>query len=134
VVHPHPLAHGVRAALCCAPPLDCGRRMDSARAARGAAPAPSHVPLPILAPPIAAALHPPAVATAEVHATGDLRVLSGIEPRASLELHNDELRSSKQQGDIALALKAHVASVCSSVSYVIRGMLQGFRMDVAKVD
>jgi hypothetical protein len=44
------------------------------------------------------------------------------------------LHSSKQQGDIALALKAHVASVCFKCFICLIGMLQGFRMDVAKVD
>ena len=92
-------------------------------------PLPKPRPLPVLAPPV--------VAIAEIHATnelrtGDLRVLCGIELRAGVELHNDKLHSSKQQGDIAL--KAHVASVCFKCFSYFRDMLQGFRMDVAKVD
>ena len=90
-------------------------------------------------PAVAPALHPPAAVTTEVRAaaelrTGDLRALRGIELHAGVELHNDELHSSKQQGDIALALKVHVASICFKCFICLRGMLQGFRMDVAKVD
>jgi hypothetical protein len=72
-------------------------------------------PLPILAPPIAAALHPPATTTAEVRTTDELRIgeLRGIELHADVELHNYELHSFKQHSDIALALKAHVASYVS---------------------
>jgi hypothetical protein len=91
-----------------------------------------------LAPPIAAALHPPATATAEVHATdelrtGNLRALRGIKIHSGVELHKDELHSSEQQGDIALKTP-HVASVCLECFSYFRGMSQGFRMDVAKVD
>jgi hypothetical protein len=43
-------------------------------------------------------------------------------------LHNNELHSSKQQGNIALVLKAHVASVCFKCLICLRGMLQEFRM------
>jgi hypothetical protein len=92
---------------------------------------------PILAPTIMDALHPPAAATAEVRAadsTGNLRALRGIELHAGVALHNDELHSSKQQGDIALALKAHVASICFNCFICLKGMLQGFCMDVVKVD
>jgi hypothetical protein len=42
--------------------------------------------------------------------TGDLLSLYSIELYAGVELHNDELHSSKQQGDIAQ--KARVASIC----------------------
>jgi hypothetical protein len=38
----------------------------------------------------------------------------------------------KQQGNIAL--KAHVASVCSKYFRCFRGMLQVFHVDVAKVN
>jgi hypothetical protein len=90
---------------------------------------PAHPPSE-LAPPVMAALHPPAAATAQVHAaaelhTGDLRALRGI------ELHKDDLDSSRQQGYIAL--KAHVASVSFKCFSCFRDMLQGFRTDVAYV-
>jgi hypothetical protein len=49
-----------------------------------------------------------------------------------VELHNDELYSSEQQGDIAL--KAHIASVCFKCFKCFRDMLHVFQMDVAKVD
>jgi hypothetical protein len=80
---------------------------------------------------VTAALHPPAAAIAEVHATdklrtNDLRALRGI------KLHKDELHSSKQQG--AIALKAHVVSVCFEYFSCFIDMLQRFRMNVAKVD
>jgi hypothetical protein len=42
--------------------------------------------------------------------TGDLLSLYGIELCAGVELHNDELYSSKQQG--VIALEARVASIC----------------------
>jgi hypothetical protein len=58
----------------------------------------------------------------------------GIELRSGVKLHSDELHSSKQQGDIALALKAHVVSSCFKCFICLRGMLQVFRMDVAKID
>jgi hypothetical protein len=95
--------------------------------------------LPVLAPHIAAALHPPVAATAKVRAadelrTGDLHELRGIELHAGVELHNDVLNSSKQQGDIALTLKVHVTSICFKCFIYFKGILQGFRMDVAKVD
>jgi hypothetical protein len=95
--------------------------------------------LPILAPPIAAALHPPVAATAKVRAadelrTGDLHELRGIELHVGVELHNDELNSSKQQGDMTLALKVHVTSICFKCFICFKGILQGFRMDIAKVD
>jgi hypothetical protein len=82
-------------------------------------------------------LAPPVVAIGEVRAAdnlciGDLRALHGIELHVSIELHKDELYSSKQQGDIAP--KAHVASVCFECFSCFRGMLQEFRMDVAKVN
>ena len=84
-------------------------------------------------------LHPPVAPTTKVRVTdelrtGDLRALHGIELCASVELHNDELHSSKQHGDNALALKAYVASVCFKCFICLRGMLQMFRMNVAKVD
>ena len=119
--------HSCRSVLC-APARS--HRMDSARAARRRRPHPSRTPPPVLAPPVAAALHPPAAATTEVR-TGDLCALRGNELRAPVSSHNDELHSSKQQGDSALALKPHVTSVCF---ICLRGMLQGFRMNVAKVD
>ena len=68
-----------------------------------------------------ARLHPPAA-------------LHGIELCAGVELHNDEFHSSKQHGDNALALKAHVASVCFKCFICLRGTLQMFYMDVAKLD
>jgi hypothetical protein len=64
--------------------------------------------------------------------TDDLVSLCGIELRADVKLHNDELHSFKQQSGIAL--KAHVASICFKCFSCFRGILQGFRMDVAKVD
>jgi hypothetical protein len=48
---------------------------------------------------------------------------------AVVELHNKELHSSKQQGDITL--KVHVASICFKC---FRDMLQVLQMDIAKVD
>jgi hypothetical protein len=88
------------------------RGTDSACAARRRRPCrqPSR-----LAPPITVVLHPPAAATAEVRAagelrTGELRALRGIELWTGVKLHKDELHWSKQQGDITL--KTRVASVC----------------------
>jgi hypothetical protein len=91
VAHPHPLTRVARATLCCASPPR----------------APSHE----LASPVVAALHPPAAATVKVRATdelrtSDLRALRGIELRAGVELHDDELHSSKQRGIIALCAKS----------------------------
>jgi hypothetical protein len=64
--------------------------------------------------------------------TSDLRALRGIKLCAGVKLHKDELHSSKQQDDIAL--NEHVASVCSKCFSCFRGILQGFRVDVTKVD
>jgi hypothetical protein len=61
---------------------------------------------------------------------GDLRALCGIKLPADVEHHNDELHSSKQQGDIALALKAYVGRV----SVVLEECCKLFHTDVAKVD
>jgi hypothetical protein len=91
---------------------------------------PRRVPPPLgLAPLVATALHLLAAVSGEVRATDELRILCGIELHAGVELRNDGLHSSKQQGDIAQ--KAHVASVCFKC---FGRMLQGFRMDVAKED
>jgi hypothetical protein len=141
VTHPHPLARVARAALCCAPLLAVAGRILPAlpptKPLTGAASARAASPLPVLAPPIAAVLHPPAAATAEVGAADELRAFRGIELCASVELYNNELHSSKQQGDTMLALKAYVASVCFNGSICLRGrgMLQGFCIGVAsKID
>jgi hypothetical protein len=61
---------------------------------------------------------------------GDLRALCDIKLPANVEHHNDELHSSKQQGDIALALKAYV----TRVSVVLEECCKLFHTDVAKVD
>jgi hypothetical protein len=53
-------------------------------------------------------------------------------PLRQCRAHNDELYSSKQQGDIAL--KAHVASICFKCLRCSRGILPVFQMDVVKVD
>jgi hypothetical protein len=67
-----------------------------------------------------------------VTGTGDLVSLCGIELCADVKLHNDELHSFKQQSGIAL--KAYVAIICFKCFSCFRGILQGFYMDVVKVD
>jgi hypothetical protein len=84
-----PCSDGLRCAAHRRPPP---HGTDSACAARS----PSE-----LTPPVATALHPLAAPTAEVHVTNDLRTrnlrgLRGIELRAGVELHKDELHSSKR--------------------------------------
>jgi hypothetical protein len=130
VAHPHLLACIARTALCCAARSS---RTDSARAAHWRRPRLSTCPLPVPMPPVTAALHPHVASTAEVratdeHCTSDLCALRGIKLRAGVELH-----SSKQQGDIVLALKAHVARVRFNCFICFRGMLQVFHTDVAYV-
>jgi hypothetical protein len=104
----------------------------------GTTPARTACPLPVLAPPVEAALHPPVAATAEVHTgdelrTGDLRALRGIELCAGVELHNDELHSSKQQGDITLALKSHVASICFKCFICLNGCTRMLQISIPNV-
>jgi hypothetical protein len=104
------------------PTLPPARGTDSSCATRRHCPRPPSR----LVPPIAARLHPPAATTAKVHTTdelrtGDLRALHGIELRAGVELHKDEVCSSKHQGDIVL--KAHVASVYFECFGCFKGML-----------
>jgi hypothetical protein len=53
-------------------------------------------------------------------------------PLRRVKLRNDELHSSKQEGDIVL--KAHVASACCKCFRYFRDMLQVFYMNIAKVD
>jgi hypothetical protein len=127
VAHPHPLARVARAhSVLCAPTR--GRMTNSACAACRCRPARAAPPTHTCASHRGCA---PSTCrgTAEIHAAYELRT---GDIRATIELYNDDLHLSNQQGDIALVLKTHVTSVCFKCC--LRGMLQEFRMNVAKVD
>jgi hypothetical protein len=135
VSHPYSLARVARGALCCAPTVP-GRILPAlladARAAHWRRPRPS------CAPAIAVALHPPVVATAKVRVTdelrtGDLGALRGINsaPVSSSTTTSFIRLSSKE----TLRLRFSACCKCMFKCFIcLRGMLQGLRMEVAKVN